>query len=100
MTVAIVDYGSGNLHSAAKAFELISLNREAVKTQLEAWPYRNVSPQNRAGWIIEAIEKNYNVPLDFLQDNFGGHVLRDLGDFLLCAGADFKLLSDRGDYLN
>lgn len=54
--------------TAAKAFELVSLGREAVKTQLEAWPYRKANPQNRAGWMIEAIEKNYNVPLDFLQD--------------------------------
>jgi hypothetical protein len=60
----IVEFGI----TAAKAFELVSLNREAVKTQLGAWPYRNTNPQNKAGWMIEAIEKNYNVPLDFLQD--------------------------------
>jgi hypothetical protein len=60
----IVEFGI----TTAKAFELVSLNREAVETQLAAWPYRNANPQNRAGWMVEAIEKNYNVPLDFLQD--------------------------------
>lgn len=60
----IVEFGI----TTGKAFELVSLNREAVKTQLEAWPYRKASPQNRAGWMVEAIEKNYSVPLDFLQD--------------------------------
>ena len=60
----IVEFGI----ATSKAFELVSLNTEAVKLQLEAWPYRNVNPQNRAGWMIEAIEKNYAPPLDFLQD--------------------------------
>lgn len=60
----VVEFGI----TATKAFELVSLNREATKAQLEAWPYRNASPQNRAGWMIEAIEKNYNLPLDFLQE--------------------------------
>jgi hypothetical protein len=60
----IVEFGI----TTGKAFELVSLNTEAVKLQLEAWPYRNANPQNRAGWMIEAIEKNYAVPLDFLQD--------------------------------
>ena len=35
MTVAIVDYGSGNLHSAAKAFELA--RREAWKIRRRSW---------------------------------------------------------------
>jgi hypothetical protein len=60
----IVEFGI----TTGKAFELVSLDREAVKLQLEAWPYRNAAPQNRAGWMIEAIEKNYAAPLDFLQD--------------------------------
>lgn len=60
----IVEFGI----ATSKAFELVSLNKEAVKLQLEAWPYRNAAPQNRAGWMVEAIEKNYAAPLDFLQD--------------------------------
>lgn len=60
----IVEFGI----TTGKAFELVSLNREAVKLQLETWPYRNASPQNKAGWMVEAIEKNYGAPLDFLQD--------------------------------
>jgi hypothetical protein len=59
----IVEFGI----SAAKAFELVSLKKEAVILQLEAWPYRNASPQNRAGWMIEAIEQNYSAPLPYLQ---------------------------------
>jgi hypothetical protein len=60
----IVEFGI----TTGKAFELVSLNREAVKLQLETWPYRNAAPQNKAGWMVEAIEKNYAAPLDFLQD--------------------------------
>jgi hypothetical protein len=60
----IVEFGI----TTPKAFELVSLHIEAVKIQLEAWPYRNVTAQNRAGWMIEAIEKNYTVPLPYLQE--------------------------------
>ena len=35
MTVAIVDYGSGNLHSAAKAFERAA--REMRRTTSRSW---------------------------------------------------------------
>lgn len=60
----IVDFGV----TAAKAFELMSTKRDAVAAQLEAWPYRNVSPQNRAGWIIEAIEQNFSPPAAYREE--------------------------------
>ncbi len=60
----IVDFGI----SASKSFELVSLKREAVKVQIAAWPYRNANPQNRAGWMIEAIEQNYSAPPAYLEE--------------------------------
>lgn len=60
----IVEFG---IH-APKAFELLQTKKEAVILQLEAWPYRNANPQNRAGWMIEAIEQNYSAPTDYLQE--------------------------------
>jgi hypothetical protein len=60
----IVEFGI----TASKAFELVSLKREAVKVQIAAWPYRNANPQNRAGWMIEAIEQNYSAPSAYLEE--------------------------------
>jgi hypothetical protein len=52
---------------ATKAYELVTTNREAVILQLEAWPFRDTKPRNRAGWMIQAIEGNYDAPLPYLQ---------------------------------
>ena len=60
----IVDFGI----AASKAFELMSLKREAVKVQIGAWPHRNANPKNRAGWMIEAIEQNYSPPATYLEE--------------------------------
>lgn len=53
---------------APKAYELVNTKGEAASLQLEAWPFREVKPKNLAGWMIEAIEKNYSAPLAYLQD--------------------------------
>jgi hypothetical protein len=60
----IIDFGI----AASKAFELVSLKREAAKIQIGAWQYRNANPQNRAGWMIEAIEQNYSAPPAYLEE--------------------------------
>jgi len=53
---------------AIRAFELLKNHREAVKLQLEAWPYRKVNiKQGRAAWMIRAIERNYEMPPDYQQ---------------------------------
>ena len=45
MSVAIVDYGSGNLHSAAKAFERAARDlEEAERRFFEAWSGDTLSP--------------------------------------------------------
>lgn len=53
--------------SAMKAYELTVTHKEAVALQLEAWPFRKTKPRNAAGWIIQAIENNYEVPPSYLQ---------------------------------
>ncbi len=59
----IVEFGI----TAPKAYELVTSKGEAAALQLEAWPFRDVKVKNRAGWMIEAIEKNYSAPLSYLQ---------------------------------
>jgi hypothetical protein len=48
-----------------KAYELILTQKDSAVLQLEAWPLRRISPRNRAGWMIQAIENNYDVPGSF-----------------------------------
>lgn len=50
-----------------KAYELSIARPETVMSQLEAWTFRSVEPNNRAGWIIQAIENNYELPKAYLQ---------------------------------
>ena len=54
--------------AATKALELVKGRREVVILQLEAWPFRDAKPRNRAGWMIDAIEGNYALPLPYLQE--------------------------------
>lgn len=49
-----------------RALDLITHKQETTREQLAAWPYRNLAPKNKAGWIIEAIEKNYQLPDEYL----------------------------------
>ena len=52
---------------ATTAYELITKKPQETKEQLGAWSYRNIKPNNPAGWIIEAIESNYALPSAYLE---------------------------------
>lgn len=64
--------------SASKAYELALSRREAVKFQLEVWSFRQVAPRNRAGWLIQAIENNYEAPASYLQHKHQEHDQKEL----------------------
>lgn len=51
-----------------KAYQLVVTKKEPVVLQLEAWPHRKASPRNRAGWMIQAIEGNYEAPRSYLEE--------------------------------
>lgn len=51
-----------------KAYQLVLTKKEPVILQLEAWPFRETKPRNRAGWLIQAIEENYQVPDSYLKE--------------------------------
>ncbi len=50
-----------------KALELVKNYREATRQQLQYFPHRGVKLNNPAGWLIAAIEANYNAPEGFLE---------------------------------
>ena len=50
-----------------KACDLVIRRPEAVSLQLSAWPYREATPRNPAGWLIQAIENNYALPAAYLE---------------------------------
>ncbi|MDQ3064492.1 MAG: replication initiator protein A [Acidobacteriota bacterium] len=54
--------------SIEKATELIKNNLEEAKKQLEVYPFRNIQPKNKAGYLIDAIEKSYSLPDAYLED--------------------------------
>ena len=55
--------------SQAKARELVKGYRQAVEDQIAAYPYReHKSKANVAGWLIKAIENNYELPLAYLEE--------------------------------
>ncbi len=54
--------------NASKAYELVMSRDRAVQFQLEVWSFRQVSPRNRAGWMIQAIENNYEAPSAYFDD--------------------------------
>lgn len=62
MTKLILDFGI----TAAKAYELALTKKPALVLQLDAWSFRDVQPRNRAGWMIQAIENNYDLPASYL----------------------------------
>jgi len=49
-----------------KACNLVITRKEEVRIQLEAWPFRRAAPRNLAGWMIQAIENNYDLPPSYL----------------------------------
>jgi hypothetical protein len=53
--------------TAIRAMNLVQHHRTAVAEQIAAFPHRTINPKNKAGWMIEAIEKNYTLPDEYLQ---------------------------------
>jgi len=51
-----------------KAYVLTMTKKEAVIQQLDVWRFRNVRPRNTAGWMIQAIENNYEVPNSYFAE--------------------------------
>lgn len=49
-----------------KAEQLVREHETATKEQLNAWSYREITPSNLAGWMIKAIEDNYQLPQAYL----------------------------------
>lgn len=60
----ILDFGI----QASKAYQLVVSRKEFVILQLEAWPFRKAKPRNRAGWMIQAIEGNYEAPVSYFEE--------------------------------
>ena len=54
----------------AKARELVVGHREAAEAQIAAYPYRGPGKpkKNAAGWLIAAIEGNFNLPVAYLEE--------------------------------
>lgn len=50
-----------------KAYHLVLMRKEIVSVQLKAWPFRETKPRNLAGWMIQAIENNYELPASYLR---------------------------------
>jgi len=48
-----------------KAYHLVLTRKEAVSVQLKAWPFRETKPRNLAGWMIQAIENDYDPPASY-----------------------------------
>lgn len=46
----------------SKSYELALRKKDAVSLQIESWPLRSIKPRNLAGWMIQAIENNYEAP--------------------------------------
>jgi hypothetical protein len=63
MSRLLVEFGI----TLRKAYELTLRDQDSVSLQLEVWPLRNIKPRNRAGWMIHAIEKHYEVPTSYLE---------------------------------
>jgi hypothetical protein len=49
-----------------KAEQIVRANTQSTKFQLEVWPFRKTAPENLAGWIIKAINNNYEPPQAYL----------------------------------
>lgn len=61
----------------AKARDLIEFNRMAVEEQIAAYPYRDHKGRtNLAGWLVKAIENNYELPSAYLEEREKAEKLR------------------------
>lgn len=49
-----------------RACGLVLAHKDAASVQLEAWRFREAEPWNPAGWMIQAIENNYEVPIAYM----------------------------------
>src|SRR5258706_5003264 len=49
-----------------KACHLVLTRKESVSVQVKAWPFRATKPRNLAGWMIQAIENDYELPASYL----------------------------------
>lgn len=54
--------------SIEKGTELVTKNYEEAKKQLEVFPFREIQPKNKAGYLIDAIEKSYSLPEAYLEN--------------------------------
>ena len=54
----------------SKARGLVESHREAAEAQIAAYPYRDSGrpKKNAAGWLITAIEKNYTLPVAYVEE--------------------------------
>jgi hypothetical protein len=53
--------------SFEKAYELATKRHTETIRQLEAFPFREITTKNRAGFLIEAIEQSYSLPDTYLE---------------------------------
>ena len=53
--------------SLEKSISLATEKFEETRKQIEAFPFRNLTPQNRAGFLIGAIEKAYSLPEGYFE---------------------------------
>jgi hypothetical protein len=51
-----------------KAYQLALTRMGSAVIQLDVWPLRDVNPRNRAGWMINAIENNYELPRSYVEN--------------------------------
>ncbi|MEN3325631.1 MAG: hypothetical protein V7638_438 [Acidobacteriota bacterium] len=63
MTELIFKFGIG----ASRSYDLVMSRKQAVQFQLEVWRFRQVAPRNRGGWMIQAIENNYEAPTSYFE---------------------------------
>jgi hypothetical protein len=54
--------------SGLKACDLVLKRTDAVSIQLKAWRFRDTTPRNPAGWLIQAIENDYALPAAYLDE--------------------------------
>jgi hypothetical protein len=59
-----VDFGI----SIEKGTELVTNFFEEAKKQIEVYPFRNIQPKNKAGYLIDAIEKSYSLPEAYIEE--------------------------------
>lgn len=87
--------------SEAKARDLIKANRRGVEEQIAAYPYRDLQQKkNPAGWLIKAIENDYELPPAYLEEKVRGEEQKRaeekksaLDACALCDSSGFRYLS-------